>query len=94
MSAPTPSARASAPTRIRRRGPGTALRAPLRNEIKTRIDDDTYEVLLLWQSLDGAESVSAYVAGILRRHFLGLRAMLPAELAGVSAGVAQSGSNQ
>jgi hypothetical protein len=91
---PTPSARASASARARRRSPGSANRAPYRNEVKTRLDDETYEVMVLWQHLDGAESISAYIAGILRRHFLGLRAMLPAEISGVCAEASQSGLNQ
>ncbi len=89
---PTPAGRASAPRQIRRRGPGTAIRAPYRNEVKTRIDDDTYEVMLLWQQLDGAESISAYVAGILRRHFLGLRAMLPSDVARLSSEASRTGT--
>lgn len=88
----TPAGRASAPKTTRRRGPGATIRAPYRNEVKTRIDDDTYEVMLLWQQLDGAESISAYVAGILRKHFLGMRAMLPSDIARISADASHAGT--
>ncbi|EIF30939.1 hypothetical protein BCh11DRAFT_06451 [Burkholderia sp. Ch1-1] len=81
----TPAGRASAPARARRRSPGTANRAPYRNEVRARLDDPTYEALLFYQRLHGIESVSSAMARALKGHLLGMVGMLPAEISGVSA---------
>lgn len=91
---PTPSARASAPVRTRRRSPGTANRAPYRNEVKSRFDDPTYEALLKYQAIYGIESTSAALVRITRMALLGVIGMLPAEISGVCAEASQSGLNQ
>jgi hypothetical protein len=91
---PTPSARASAPARARRRSPGTANRAPYRNEIKLRVDDPTYEALMFWQKLHGIHSTSMAGAQALKSFLLGVIGMLPAEISGVCAEPSQSGLNQ
>lgn len=59
-------------------------RAPFRNEVKSRLDDRTYEALLKYQAIHGAESISAAVARILGQSLLGVIGILPAEISGVS----------
>lgn len=90
----TPSARASAPARVRRRGPGTANRAPYRNEVKSRFDDPTYEALLKYQAIYGIESTSAALVRITRMALLGVIGMLPADISGVSPTGSRVGTNQ
>jgi hypothetical protein len=85
----TPSARASAPAKVRRRGPGNAGRAAYRNEVRTRLDDPTYEALLFFQQLHGIDSVSSALAKAVKGHLLGMVGMLPAEISGVSADMSQ-----
>lgn len=80
----TPAGRASAPARTRRRSPGTANRAPYRNEVKSRIDDPTYEALLFFQRMHGIESTSMAIARALKSHLLGMVGMLPADISGIS----------
>lgn len=90
----TPSARASAPAKVRRRGPGNAARAPYRNEVKSRFDDPTYEALLKYQAIYGIESTSAALVRITRMALLGVIGMLPAEISGVSPPSSQPGTGQ
>lgn len=90
----TPAGRASAPGRTRRRGPGTANRAPYRNEVKTRLDDSTYEALVFFQRMHGIESVSSALARAVKSHLFGMVGILPADISGVSPSTSQSGTNQ
>lgn len=94
MSTPTPPGRASAPTRVRRRGPGTANRVPYRNEVKTRLSDDEYEALLLFQRLHGVESASNMLRRCVQVALFGLIGSLPADISGISAGASHPGPNQ
>jgi hypothetical protein len=87
----TPSARASAPARVRRRGASNAPRAAARNEVKSRLDDPTYEALLFFQRMHGIESTSSALARIAKAHLLGMVGMLPADISGVSAGASHNG---
>lgn len=91
---PTPSARSSAPARTRRRSPGTANRAPHRNEVKTRLSDPEYEALLLFQRLHGIESASNMLRRCVQVALFGLVGSLPAEISGVCAEAAQVGPHQ
>jgi hypothetical protein len=85
----TPAARASAPSRTRRNASHT--RAPYRNEVKTRLDDSTYEALLFFQRVHGIESISSALARAVKGHLLGMVGMLPADISGVSAAASQIG---
>jgi hypothetical protein len=87
----TPAGRASAPARTRRRSPGTAARAPYRNEAKTRMDDTTYEALLAYQEWHGIESTSMAIARALKSYLLGAVRILPPGISRVSDEVAQNG---
>lgn len=86
---PTPSARASAPARTRRRG--GVVRAPYRNEVKTRLSDDEYDALLRFQAIHGSESISAALGRCVRVALFGMVGMLPADISGVSASASHSG---
>lgn len=59
-------------------------RAPFRNEVKTRLDDRTYEALLKYQAIHGADSISAALARLTGQVLLGVIGILPAEISGVS----------
>lgn len=59
-------------------------RAAYRNEVKTRLDDRTYEALLRYQAIHGADSISAALARITGMALLGVIGILPADISGVS----------
>lgn len=59
-------------------------RAAYRNEVKTRLDDRTYEALLRYQAIHGTDSISAALARIAGMALLGVIGILPSELSGVS----------
>jgi hypothetical protein len=67
-------------------------RAPFRNEVKTRLDDRTYEALLRYQAIHGADSISAAVARLLGQGLLGVVGILPAEISGISDESSHSGA--
>lgn len=67
-------------------------RAPYRNEVKTRLDDRTYEALLRYQAIHGTDSVSAALARLTGQVLLGVIGILPAEISGVSDEPAQIGA--
>lgn len=54
------------------------------NEVKTRLDDRTYEALLRYQQLYGQSSVSAALSRLVGTALLGVVGILPEELSGVS----------
>jgi hypothetical protein len=69
-------------------------RANYRNEVKTRLDDRTYDALLRYQALHGSESISSAAARALGTALLGVIGILPADISGVSADVSQLGPRQ
>lgn len=69
-----------------------ARRAAYRNEVKTRLDDRTYEALLRYQALHGVESVSAASARLMGMALLGLIGILPTELSGISDDASHTGT--
>lgn len=91
---PTPSARASAPARTRRRSPGSVNRAPYRNEVKTRLTDIQYHALQRFRAIHGIDSDSSALARAVSIALLGLVGMLPAEISGVCAEASQTGTHQ
>jgi hypothetical protein len=75
-------------------GKAMSKRAPFRNEVKTRLDDRTYEALLRYQAIHGGESVSAVAARVLGTALLGVIGILPAEISGVSDEPSHIGTRQ
>lgn len=67
-------------------------RAAYRNEVKTRLDDRTYEALLRYQALHGTDSLSSALARITGMALLGVIGILPADLSGISDDAAQTGT--
>ncbi|CAM2143736.1 protein of unknown function [Pararobbsia alpina] len=67
-------------------------RAAFRNEVKTRLDDLTYEALQRYQAIHGIESTSAAMQRALRMSLLGVIGMLPPEISGVSADLGEVGT--
>lgn len=67
-------------------------RAAYRNEVKTRLDDRTYEALLRYQALHGTDSLSSALARITGMALLGVIGILPADLSGVSDDVGRIGT--
>lgn len=59
-------------------------RALYRNEVKTRLDDPTYDALLRYQQLHGIDSIASALSRLARTSLFGVIGMLPAELSGVS----------
>lgn len=69
-------------------------RAIYRNEVKTRLDDRTYDALLRYQAIHGADSLSAALARVAGTALLGVIGILPADISGVSDEVAQGGTSR
>lgn len=69
-------------------------RAPFRNEVKTRLDDRTYEALLRYQAIHGADSLSAALARITGMALLGVIGILPSDISGVSDEPSHVGTRQ
>jgi hypothetical protein len=67
-------------------------RSDYRNELKTRIDDASYDALQIYKHLNAIDSDSAAVARIIRMYLLGAVGTLPASLTQGSAGVGQIGT--
>lgn len=59
-------------------------RAPARNEVKMRLDDDEYCALLAWKKLNGYESEGGTAKRIMRLFLLGAVGTLPTPIEGVS----------
>jgi hypothetical protein len=57
-------------------------RAP--NEVKTRLDDDTYEGLLAYMALNGIEHVSGALERVTRLFLFGTVGTLPKNLVSVA----------
>lgn len=68
-------------------------RAAYRNEVKTRLDDRTYDALLRYQAIHGTDSLSAALARVAGISLLGVIGILPEDISGVSAGSGQIGSH-
>lgn len=68
-------------------------RAPFRNDVKTRLDDRTYEALLRYQAIHGVDSISAALARVTGVALLGVIGILPADISGVSPEASQAGTH-
>lgn len=67
------------------------LRAPARNTVKSGLDDDEYEAVLLFMSKFDIESEAAALRRIVRLFLFGMVGTVPASLQAVSANSDQKG---
>lgn len=68
--------------------------AMAQNEVKTRLDDRTYEALIRYKALYGHTSDAQALARLVGTSLLGVVGILPEDLSGVSANSAQIGPTQ
>ncbi|MDE4918181.1 hypothetical protein ACUXAV_000218 [Cupriavidus metallidurans] len=67
-------------------------RSEYRNEVKTRLSDDDYAALQAFKAMSGFDSDSAALQRAVRLALRGAVGTLPVSLVGVSAEVAQLGT--
>jgi len=67
------------------------LRAPAKNEVKTRLEDDEYDALQIFRDQYGYDSDSQALKRAVRMLLLGVVGILPKGVSDVSATVAQRG---